>query len=97
METYYAGSSRGGIISGRNERNAEQSKHHEGDFLEISVGEPTPCYAEEIQSGIFLRKDEATDEVKSIGILSFKNRAGMIKDIDLKLPLEIQLGPALST
>lgn len=65
----------------------------EGDFLEISVGDPTPCYAEEIESGIFLRKDDATNEVRSIGILSFKKRTGTIKDIDVKLPLEIQLGP----
>ncbi len=68
----------------------------EGDFLEISVGEPAHCYAEEIEPGIFLRKEEATDEVKSIGILSFKKRAGKIKDINVKLPLEIQLGPAIS-
>lgn len=67
----------------------------EGDFLEISVGNPSPCYAEEIQPGIFVRKEEATDEVKSIGILGFKKRTGTIKDIDVKLPLEIQLSPAI--
>jgi uncharacterized protein YuzE len=63
----------------------------EGDLLEIAVGEPTKCYAEEVEDGIFIRKDEKTDEVKSIGILSFKKRSKDLKDIKLKLPLDISL------
>jgi len=63
----------------------------EGDFLEIAVGRPTKCYATEVKPGVFLRKDEKTDEVKSIGILSFKKRSKSIKDIELKLPVEISL------
>lgn len=62
----------------------------EGDFLEISVGKPTKSIAEEVQDGVFLRKDEETGEVKSIGILGFKKRANL-KDIELKLPVEINL------
>ena len=61
----------------------------EGDFLEISIGKPTKCYAEEVQPGIFLRKDEKTKEVKSIGIISFKKRSKDMKDIKLDLPVEI--------
>ena len=61
----------------------------EGDFLEISIGKSTDCYAEEIKPGIFLRIDEKTEEVKSIGILSFKKRAKDLKDIKLNLPIEI--------
>ncbi len=61
----------------------------EGDFLEISIGNPTKCYAEEVQSGIFLRKDERTNEVKSIGIVSFKKRSKDMKDIKLDLPIEV--------
>lgn len=41
----------------------------EGDFLEISIGKPTKCYAEEVKPGIFLRKDEKTNDVRSIGIV----------------------------
>ncbi len=63
----------------------------EGDFLEILVGEPTDCYADEIQPGVFLRKDEKTNEVKSIGVLGFRKRSSDLKDIDLKLPLDISL------
>ena len=47
----------------------------EGDFLEISIGKPTTCYADEIEPGVFLRKDEETDEIKSISILGFKKRS----------------------
>jgi len=32
----------------------------EGDFLEISVGKPTKCYASELGQGVFLRIDEKT-------------------------------------
>jgi len=61
----------------------------EGDFLEISIGKPTKCYAEEVQPGIFLRKDEKTNEVRSIGIVSFKKRSNDMKDIKLDLPIEV--------
>ncbi|MBI4145866.1 DUF2283 domain-containing protein [Candidatus Woesearchaeota archaeon] len=63
----------------------------EGDFLEIAAGEPTPSYAEEVQPGVFVRKDETTDEVKSVGILGFKRRAKEQTDIELRLPVQISL------
>ncbi len=61
----------------------------EGDFLEIALGEPTKCYAEEVEPGVFLRIDEKTKEVKSVGILSFKRRSKDLKDIKLNLPIEV--------
>lgn len=61
----------------------------EGDFLEISIGKPVQCYATEIEPGLFLRKDEKTEEVKSIGILGFKKRSKALKDIELQLPIKI--------
>ena len=61
----------------------------EGDFLEISISKPTNCYAEEVESGIFLRKDEKSNEVKSVSIMSFKKRSKQLKDIKLNLPVEI--------
>ena len=39
----------------------------------------------------FLRKYEKTDDVKSIGILSFKKRAKGLKDIEVNLPVKIDL------
>ena len=61
----------------------------EGDFLEIAVGKPSKCYAEEVKPGVFVRIDEKTNEVRSVGILSFKKRANEIKDIKLDLPIEV--------
>ena len=61
----------------------------EGDFLEISIGKPAKCYAEEVKPGIFLRIDEKTNDVRSIGIVSFKKRSKDMKDIKLDLPIEV--------
>ena len=72
----------------------EQMRIHydeEGDFLEISVGKPIECYAEEVQPGIFVRKSEANDEIKSISILGFKQRGKNIQDVDVMLPVEISI------
>lgn len=67
----------------------------EGDFLEIAAGAPTVCYAEEIQPGIFLRRDEKTNEVKSIGIVGFKKRARVLDDMSVNLPVDLTFSPAI--
>jgi hypothetical protein len=61
----------------------------EGDFLEISVGKPTKCYSSEVKPGVFLRIDERSEEVKSVGILSFKKRSKDLQDIKLDIPVEV--------
>jgi len=66
------------------------------DFLEIFFGQPTKCYTEEPEQGIFIRKDQETNEIKSIGILSFKKRGTQIlpkllSQINKKLPLQISI------
>jgi len=68
-----------------------------GDFLEISIKKPTKCYAEEVEPGIFLRIDEKTEEVRSVGILSFKKRAKHLKDIKLNLPIDVNFSTFNST
>ncbi len=65
----------------------------EGDFLEIGIGKPTACYAEQVQPGVFLRIDEKTKEVKSIGILNFKKRTKDPQDVTLDLPIEMNFSP----
>ena len=61
----------------------------EGDFLEISVGEATLSFAEEVEPGVFIRYDKKTGEAKSVGVLNFKERSKSINDIILNLPLKI--------
>ncbi|MBI2629442.1 DUF2283 domain-containing protein [Candidatus Pacearchaeota archaeon] len=66
----------------------------EGDFLEITFGLPSEKeYTEEIEEGVFITKDEETREIKGIGILSFKKRSRILKEIlqkvKMRFPLEI--------
>ncbi|MFA4886912.1 MAG: DUF2283 domain-containing protein [Candidatus Nanoarchaeia archaeon] len=61
----------------------------EGDFLEISLGKPTKCHASEVEPGIFLRFDDQTNQVKSIGILDFKKRSKNLKDLTLPINIEM--------
>ncbi|MEK6926255.1 MAG: DUF2283 domain-containing protein [Nanoarchaeota archaeon] len=67
------------------------------DFLEIFFDEPTKCYADEIEPGIFVRRDEETNEVKSIGILSFRKRARVLKEVLKKVNLDFPLDISLSS
>ncbi len=61
----------------------------ESDFLEIFIGKPTKSIATEIEPGIFIRKDEKTNELKSIEILGFKKRTKNLEDIEINLPIEV--------
>lgn len=67
----------------------------ESDFLEVLFGEPSKCIASEVQDGVFIRKDISTEEVKSIGILGFKKRFKLLKQLiaslNKKLPIEISV------
>lgn len=69
-----------------------------GDFLEISFGLPPETeYTEDIEEGIFVTKDRETQEVKGIGILSFKKRTKevilkrILKQLGISIPLEISV------
>ncbi|MBI2657137.1 hypothetical protein HYX08_00410 [Candidatus Woesearchaeota archaeon] len=68
----------------------------EGDFLEISAGKPSKCIASELGNGVFIRKDEKSEEVKSIGILNFKKRTKDLKDIKVEIPVEVNFSPLSS-
>ena len=67
-----------------------------GDFLELSFGLPPKTeYTEDLEEGIFVTKDRKTNEIKSIGILGFKNRAKeavlkkILKQLGMSIPLDI--------
>ncbi len=66
----------------------------EADFLEITMGKFSNSYCRDIEEGVFERIDEDTGEVVGIGILSFKERLGKIKEINVKLPWKLALMPA---
>ena len=67
-----------------------------GDFLEVTFGVPPETeYSEEIEPGVFITRDEETEEVKGIGILGFKKRVEVLKKvlekINKRLPIEISV------
>lgn len=45
-----------------------------GDLLELFVGKPTASYYNEMERGIFIGRDEKTDEVVGFKLFSFKRR-----------------------
>lgn len=66
----------------------------EGDFLEVIFGEsPDEGYSEEIEPGVFIHRVEGTDKIYGIGILSFKKRCYLLKELlkryNLNFPLNI--------
>lgn len=63
----------------------------ESDFLELRIGEPTESYYNDVGNDIFERRDEKTDEVKGLAIFNFKKRTEKSMDIDVELPVRIQL------
>lgn len=71
--------------------------HYErdADFLEIFFGDPSECYAEEPEQGVFVRKDEQSDEVKSIGIIGFKKRKSVLKKLltqfNISFPIDFSI------
>jgi len=65
----------------------------EGDYLEISFGAPPKKeYTEDLDSNeVLITRDEDTNEVKSIGILAFKKRTNILKEVLKKLGMSIPL------
>ena len=67
-----------------------------GDFLEVSFGiPPEKEYTEDLETEISVTRDKETNEIKSIGILGFKNRAKeailkrVLKQLGMSIPLDI--------
>lgn len=59
----------------------------EGDFLEITGGEISGCYFDNLGNGIFKIIDKSTGEVRGIAIHNFKARTKH-EGFNLKLPFK---------
>lgn len=46
----------------------------EHDVLYLFFGEPRVAYEDEVASGVFLRRDESTDEVVGVVIMGMRDR-----------------------
>ncbi|MBS3074723.1 hypothetical protein J4447_04730 [Candidatus Pacearchaeota archaeon] len=60
----------------------------EGDFLEITAGDISNCYFDNMGSGVFRIIDK---ETKGIAIFSFKKRTGSLDEIKLSLPFKFNI------
>jgi len=63
----------------------------EGDFLEITVGDISNCYFDNLGKGIFKIVDKSNKEVKGVAIFSFKNRTENLEEIKLSLPFKLNI------
>ena len=63
----------------------------EGDFLEITSGDISNCYFDNIDDGIFKIINKDTKEVKGIAIFSFKSRTKDLEEIKLSLPFKFDI------
>ena len=63
----------------------------EGDFLELHMGKYTSGYFKDIGEGVAERIDEKTRKVTGIAILGFKKRTAGLKEVQIPLPIKIEL------
>ncbi len=63
----------------------------EGDFLEITSGDISNSYFDNLGSGIFELVDKETKDVKGVAIFSFKARTKKLEEIKLSLPFKFNI------
>ena len=65
----------------------------EGDFLEITSGDISNSYFDNVGNGIFEIVDNGTKDVKGVAIFSFKVRTKKLEEIKLSLPFDFNITP----
>ena len=63
----------------------------EGDYLELTSGNVSNCYFENLGNGIFKIVDKNTKEVKGIAIFNFKNRTKGLEELEISLPFKLNI------
>ena len=63
----------------------------EGDYLEITSGDISNCYFDNLGDGIFKVIDKNTTEVKGIAVFSFKNRTKNLEELKISLPFKFNI------
>ena len=63
----------------------------EGDFLEITSGDISNAYFDNMGNGIFKIIDKETGEVKGLAIFSFKKRTKDLEELKLSLPFKFNI------
>ncbi len=65
----------------------------EADILEITIGEPSSCYFDEVGDDLFEAHDEKTGELKGYKVFNFLKRGGFneLKKIKISLPAGVDI------
>ncbi|MEK6926688.1 MAG: hypothetical protein AABW50_05415 [Nanoarchaeota archaeon] len=63
----------------------------EGDFLEITNGDISNCYFDNIGNGVFQIVNKETKEIKGIAVFNFKRRTENLEEIRLSLPFKFEI------
>lgn len=63
----------------------------EGDFLEITTGNISNCYFNNLGNGVFEIIDKSDKKTKGIAIFNFKKRTKDLEEIKLSLPLKLEI------
>ena len=63
----------------------------EGDYLEITGGDISDCYFDNLGDGIFNIVNKETEEIKGIAIFSFKARTKRLEEIKISLPFKFKI------
>ena len=63
----------------------------EGDYLEIHIGNYKEGYFRNLGKGVFERVDKETGKITGVAISSFKKRTVRRKQLDVTLPMKIEL------
>lgn len=63
----------------------------EDDLLEIQIGDPAPAYYEEINEGVFERRDEKTNKITGFAVFSFRKRISDKKNINVEVPVGVEI------
>ena len=60
----------------------------EGDYLEITNGDISNSYFDNVGNGVFKIIDKQTREIKGIAIFSFKKRTKNLEELKVSLPFQ---------
>ena len=60
----------------------------DGDYLEITTGDISNCYFDNLGNGVFKIIDKKTGEIMGISIHNFKKRTKNLDEIKLNLPFK---------
>jgi len=63
----------------------------EGDYLEITSGDISNAYFDNMGNGLFKVVDKETGELRGIAIFSFKKRTKSLEELKLSLPFKLDI------